>query len=339
MNPKVSFIVPVYNVPDIFLNTCITSILKQTESSIEVLLIDDGSTDGSGCICDTFAKKDNRIKVIHQPNKGLSGARNTGVKNASGEYITFVDGDDWVEADLISSLLPKQREDIVIGKIVKNYPNKEKYYRYSMADGQKFNKNDQIDLQKQILNFNGNISAVYGKLINREYLFKNNIFHNEDLSQGAEGIEFNFRLFQSISTGIFIDRYVYHYVYNAESITTTPSQKNMILALRCFEKIQENIESNLKYSEAERKLLLQSLNDRILYFIVTTAMSSIFNPKNGIPYTDKKNQLMKFMKNKTINMSFKNGDRSEIGIQRKIILLLIKFRLFSIINLLGKIKK
>lgn len=339
MNPKVSFIVPVYNVPAIFLNTCITSILKQTESSIEVLLIDDGSTDGSGSICDTFAKKDNRVKVIHQPNKGLSGARNTGVKNASGEYITFVDGDDWVEADLISSLLPKQPEDIVIGKIVKNYPNKEKYYRYSMVDGQKFNKNDQIDLQKQILNFNGNISAVYGKLINREYLFKNNIFHNEDLSQGAEGIEFNFRLFQSISTGIFIDRYVYHYVYNAESITTTPSQKNMILALRCFEKIQENIESNLKYSEAVRKLLLQSLNNRILYFIVTTAMSSIFNPKNGIPYTDKKNQLIKFMKNKTINMSFKNGDRSEIGIQRKIILLLIKFRLFSIINLLGKIKK
>ncbi|MFC6169395.1 glycosyltransferase family 2 protein [Loigolactobacillus jiayinensis] len=339
MDPKVSFIVPVYNVPDDFLNNCITSILKQTESNIEVLLIDDGSTDNSGNICDIFAKQDRRVNVIHQQNKGLSGARNTGVRNAKGEYITFVDGDDWVESNLVESLLPNQRVDVVIGKIVKDFPDKKKYYRYEMTDGETFGKDDRVLLQRQILNFQGNISTVCGKLIDREYLIRNAIYHDENLSQGAEGIEFNFRLFEFIGASVFIDKYVYHYVYDTESITTNPSRKNVILALKCFEKIKKNIQNNSMYSESMRKSLMQDLNTRLLYFIVTTAISSIFSSKNSNTYTEKKSMLIKFMKNNLIEVAFKKGDRSKIGLQRKVILFLIQFRLFYIVNILGKLKK
>ncbi|BBA83590.1 glycosyltransferase family 2 protein (plasmid) [Lactiplantibacillus plantarum] len=338
MNPKVSFVVPVYNVPDKFLNNCIISILKQTEANIEVLLIDDGSTDNSGDICDIFSKKDNRISVIHQHNKGLSGARNTGVRNARGKYITFVDGDDWVEPDLVESLLPSSQVDVVIGKIVKDFPNRKKYYQYEMTDGKFFSENDRVLLQKQILNFQGNISTVCGKLINREYLIKNAIYHDEKLSQGAEGIEFNFRLFELINSSIFVDRYIYHYVYDTESITTNPSQKNVALALQCFEKIQISIQNNLIYTENMRESLLQSLNTRLLYFIVTTAISSIFNPKNSSSYREKKDSLKKFMKNRLIDTAFRNGDKSKVGTQRQIILSFIKFHLFYAINILGKLK-
>ena len=91
----ISIIVPIYNV-EAYLPRCIESILHQTYADFEVLLIDDGSTDGSGRICDEYYDKDNRCKVIHQENKGLSGARNTGLRNAKGEYITFIDSDDYV---------------------------------------------------------------------------------------------------------------------------------------------------------------------------------------------------------------------------------------------------
>lgn len=102
--PKISVIVPVYNVEK-YLSRCIESILSQTFTDFELLLIDDGSTDGSGKICDAYAKTDNRVKVYHTENRGVSAARNLGIKEASADWICFVDSDDWVEEDYLSALL------------------------------------------------------------------------------------------------------------------------------------------------------------------------------------------------------------------------------------------
>lgn len=101
--PLISVIVPVYNVEK-YLKRCLDSIRKQTYSNIEILLIDDGSTDQSGRICDEFAKLDSRVRVLHKNNGGLSDARNVGIEEAKGEYITFVDSDDYVDEDLIEYL-------------------------------------------------------------------------------------------------------------------------------------------------------------------------------------------------------------------------------------------
>ena len=98
--PLISIIVPVYNVEK-YIDKCISSILQQTYPRIELLLIDDGSPDKSGIICDMYAQKDNRVRVFHKPNAGVSAARNTGINNAKGEFITFVDSDDWLEPDCI----------------------------------------------------------------------------------------------------------------------------------------------------------------------------------------------------------------------------------------------
>jgi len=99
-----SVIVPVYNVED-YLVRCVDSILGQTYPHLEVILVNDGSRDGSGAICDTYAARDARVKVIHKENGGLSSARNAGMDAATGEYITFVDSDDWIEADAYAHLL------------------------------------------------------------------------------------------------------------------------------------------------------------------------------------------------------------------------------------------
>lgn len=101
--PYISVIVPVYNVKSL-LPRCIDSLLNQQFTDYELLLIDDGSTDGSGDICDKYGKKDSRIKVIHKSNEGVSRTRNRGIDEAKGEWLTFVDSDDYVTPDYLSSL-------------------------------------------------------------------------------------------------------------------------------------------------------------------------------------------------------------------------------------------
>lgn len=101
---RLSVIIPIYNAEQ-HLNACILSVLSQTYSNLEILLIDDGSSDSSGAICDHYAQKDNRIQVIHKKNGGVSSARNAGLRAASGDYICFIDADDWIEADLFSLCL------------------------------------------------------------------------------------------------------------------------------------------------------------------------------------------------------------------------------------------
>ena len=103
MSPQISIIVPVYNVEK-YLSRCLDSILYQTFSDFEILLINDGSTDNSGGICDKYAKKDKRIRVFHKNNEGVSRARNTGLDNAKGDWITFVDSDDWIDKDMYYKL-------------------------------------------------------------------------------------------------------------------------------------------------------------------------------------------------------------------------------------------
>ncbi|MGN0251603.1 MAG: glycosyltransferase family 2 protein [Oliverpabstia sp.] len=103
MNEIVSVIIPVYNGKR-FLKECIDTVLEQTYQNLEIILIDDGSTDDSPGICDTYALKDNRIKVIHQRNQGVAVARNTGLENATGEYIVFIDSDDFINKRMIEKL-------------------------------------------------------------------------------------------------------------------------------------------------------------------------------------------------------------------------------------------
>lgn len=124
-NELISIIVPVYNV-ELYLEECIGSILKQTYENIEILLIDDGSTDNSPQICDSYAKKDTRIKVIHKENGGQALARNVGIKNAQGSYYMFIDSDDYIDAYMVEKLykaLKQSDSDMAMCNIKYIYEN------------------------------------------------------------------------------------------------------------------------------------------------------------------------------------------------------------------------
>ena len=104
MEKTISVIVPIYNVEK-YLDRCLKSIINQTYKNLEIILIDDGSPDNCGTICDEYAKKDNRIKVVHKDNGGLVKARNTGLDIATGEYISFIDPDDWIELNMYEEMI------------------------------------------------------------------------------------------------------------------------------------------------------------------------------------------------------------------------------------------
>ena len=107
--PQISVIIPVYNAEK-YLNRCIDSILAQSFTDFEVLLVDDGSPDGSGEICDNYIAKDSRIRVFHKQNEGVSSARNMGLDNAIGEWVTFVDADDWIEKDTLEQCIENSKD-------------------------------------------------------------------------------------------------------------------------------------------------------------------------------------------------------------------------------------
>ena len=147
--PILSVIVPVYN-NEQYLSRCVSSIVNQSFGDFDLLLIDDGSTDGSGVFCDDWKKKDNRIKVIHQLNKGVSAARNNGIMQSRGEYIAFVDSDDWIEEGLYEKAYLKAKEkdaDIVqfnynyyfdnVGIVCNKNEMKDEYIEIKCADDRK----------------------------------------------------------------------------------------------------------------------------------------------------------------------------------------------------------
>lgn len=110
MEELISIVVPIYNVEQ-YLRKCIDSILDQSYKNLEIILVDDGSPDSSGKICDEYAKEDIRVRVIHQENTGLSGARNAGLEIANGKYISFIDSDDWIDSKFIETLYHDMKEN------------------------------------------------------------------------------------------------------------------------------------------------------------------------------------------------------------------------------------
>ena len=168
----VSVIIPVFNVED-YLPSCLDSVLSQTHREIEVILIDDGSTDSSGKICDEYALKDSRIKVIHKANSGVADARNAGIDAASGDYIAFIDSDDYTDQDYIGYLLglcTANSSDLACCSHRVLNSGKESNYRFRKTDPGKYT--GKSDVMKAFLTTRLLSVSVWGKLFKRE-LFDN----------------------------------------------------------------------------------------------------------------------------------------------------------------------
>lgn len=337
MKTKVSVIVPVYNVPKKYLEKCVSSLVNQTLNDIEIILVDDGTPDTSGKLCDDFAKKDIRIKVIHQENKGLCGARNAGVKSSIGEWISFVDGDDWIEPDAYEKLYnigTKNNVDVVMFGYVKDYPSKSVIMHYDKYFENKkvYNTSEDITyLQKMILNYNANCAMAPTKFIRKSVIEKYNIYHDEKLRQGAEGIEFNIRLFSKIKSALFLNETFYHYIYNDESITTVHNEKNHQMVIECFKKIKSEINND----DSE---IMGWFYNRMKYVILTTAISGYFSRSNKEAYKIQKRKFKRYMSDTLVQETLKSKNYQGLSTTRKVTLFFIKYRLFLLVKIISMVR-
>ena len=333
----VSVIVPVYNVPTDLLKKCVKSIEEQTVKDIEIILVDDGTPDTSGSICDELAKEDQRIKVIHQKNQGLCTARNNGLKMAQGEWVSFVDGDDWIEKNTYELMLKKVKTtnaDIGVFGYVKDYPNhsvNSNFEKYFDETKNYENKEDLDFLLCMVLNYNSRFSSVTTKFIKKNFLVENNIYHDEELKQGAEGIEFNIRMIKAAKRVVFVNKDFYHYIYNSKSITNVHDEKNHELVLNCFKKIKEEIRT----SDIEIK---EWFYNRLKYVILTIAISGYFSPQVKEKYSTQKKKFNIFLEDDLIKETLKNKNAVGLSLSRKITLFFIKHKMYIFVKIIAFIR-
>lgn len=195
MSPYFSIIVPVYNSSQ-YLNRCIDSILSQTYNDFELILVDDGSIDESGNICDVYAQKDKRIRVFHQPNGGVSSARNKGIKEANGEYAIFVDSDDYILKDKLETakIYCKNYPDLITGL-------------YLVADSDKY-KQHSISIKDY--EYIKNVCVVWTSIFNTKIIKKHSILFNENTCHG-EDVLFVLNYFYYCRTILFVNEFGYNY--------------------------------------------------------------------------------------------------------------------------------
>lgn len=213
--PIISIIVPVYNVEK-YLPRCIDSILAQTFTDFELLLIDDGSIDNSGNICDDYAKKDNRIRVFHKQNGGVSSARNLGLDNAKGEWITFVDSDDLIDNETLNDYLRYNADLICQGlKQINAMDNSiEDLKKYDFLEA---SVSDHISYALYIMFINGSFGYIWNKLFKHRILKDHNIRFIEGISIREDEI-FVFKYCQYIKSIVLLPTINYNYVHYQNSL-------------------------------------------------------------------------------------------------------------------------
>ncbi len=226
---KVSIIVAVYNV-ERYIQRCVDSLLNQTYRNTEIILVDDGSTDGSAAICDDYAAKDPRVKVVHKPNGGVSSARQAGLEECSGDYVIHADPDDYVEADMIASLLAKAIEteaDIVTCDFFMNDQVKRQYYA------------DSADLLKKQIDVE-TICVCWNTFVRREFIIENQISFKPLWLCMSEDFLFICRLLAAGAKAVHLPKAFYHYwVSNGQSLTNKRSEKKLHSIMAVIDELGE----------------------------------------------------------------------------------------------------
>jgi glycosyltransferase involved in cell wall biosynthesis len=297
--PLISVIVPVYKV-EAYLNKCIDSIINQTYKNLEIILVDDGSPDNCGTICDEYAKIDNRIKVIHKTNGGLSDARNAGLNIATGDWITFVDSDDWIDYNLYSLLLEHSiHEDLIVFDVRHIFqnskcvePDKHKGFSITIDDN---NIQSLLDLL---------ISSKLGYTCNK--LFKrtkigNLIFQNIPF---REDLIFILKYLENIHTLKYIPVCGYNYLQRNSSLL----HKNNLIDLRQIDIVEDHLKVGISKISKKHNLaiynyiLLPYLTDILIRDIIRndslTSQEKLLYTQNIFEKNFIKNIKFRYCKNK-----------------------------------------
>ena len=237
----VSVIIPVYNVEE-YLRECVDSVLKQTYNTYEIILVDDGSTDSSGDICDAYAKQDMRIQAVHQKNQGLSGARNTGLSASKGKYVYFLDSDDWILPETLEELMDKAKKEAAevvffdANSFADNPDEFQVEQRYQRKDeyvtDEGYKVLDRLQKQKEYH------SAVPLLLLQREFLIENGIRFEPGIVY--EDMLYTYEVYCKAKRVAHVRKAFYQRRYRSNSIMTSrKNKKHYDSAKVVYEKVRD----------------------------------------------------------------------------------------------------
>lgn len=275
--PLISVIVPIYNAEK-FLHYCIDSILNQTVIDFELILVDDGSTDNSGKICDEYSEKDNRIWVIHKPNGGVSSARNSGIEAAQGEYICFVDSDDYLESNYLKELIETKRKYPDFDNVWCGFQTVEDYLKnnrnafaaennkdYSFSD-----LNSIMDLFEKWF-----VQMPWNKLYKTKTIVENSIVFPPELSLGEDYI-FNLRYLDCTNGKIVvINKPLYDYLRDGKESLDNKYYPNLLEIYRRLNSETEKYAQKWKLSEEQISKMYNSF-----FFRLEAVLRNTFNENN-----------------------------------------------------------
>ena len=287
LGPMISIIVPVYKVEP-YLRQCVDSILGQTYRDIEVLLIDDGSSDRCGEICDEYARIDNRIRVFHTENRGVASARQTGLLEARGEYIGFVDSDDWIEPEMFRTMLSgieNANADIIVCA----------FWREHFSSRREHRIRETVYTGKDALRalVEGTISNyLWDKLYHRA-LLQNILF---PIGKLYEDIPVMHQIVGKSNRTVLVQQPLYHYRQRPESITKEYSAKNLI------DYADAHLSRYFWFREHEKELFAEK-QDELLRF-VARGISKVWRWWFGCSKTEKKNNMGKIEELKCISRDY-----------------------------------
>lgn len=276
-SPLITIIIPVYNVEK-YLSQCLESIVCQTYKNLEIICIDDGSTDKSSCILQRYCQNDSRITIISKMNSGVSSARNLALKCINGEYVIFVDSDDWLDCKtcrIAIDYINKYSVDVVLWTYLREYQNSSAVKNIFDEGFIYFDYNDTktklhrrfFGLYKEELRHPENSDAivpVWGKCYKSESIFKSKAeFVDVDEIGTCEDALFNIDLFNKVETAVFIRQPLYHYrTYNDNSITANHKSDLFDKWNSLFDRMEEKIKVNdlpEYYDEALKNRIALSL--------------------------------------------------------------------------------
>lgn len=334
MDVKISIIIPIYNVDKEKLSNCLKSVLDQTYSNLEIIMVDDGSAVSCANFCDNYSQLDSRVSVIHQANQGLAGARYSGLKRATGEYVMFLDGDDYLSVDTckrVFDVVKRDKVDVVVFGCTLDYQQTQ--IRKKIGLSSKLYIREEIQyLEQKVLDFNANISSTVAKLIRREILVNHQEFAHTEIRQGAEDLVFSLLLFYFARDAYILDEYLYYYVYNPSSITHTYDDRNHQMVINCFKFMHQFL------LDTDQRKLEPQLYLRFLYAVVAVGVSGYFSPSNQQAYFLKKRGFRKFLNDEFVKQAFEKGPKKSLSSSRKVLLYCAQLGWFFPFLIAGKIR-
>lgn len=294
MEKKISVIVPVYNVEQ-YLERCVNSIINQTYENLEIILVDDGSTDRSGEMCDSFAEKDERIKVVHKENGGASAARNRGLDICLGEYVTFVDSDDWLDIHMykdLMELMVNMDADIVECNWEVIY-DEMKDIKQPVTEVTVLR---QVEAEKALFDGSGRATILPWNKIYKKNLFKNNRFPEGMMCEDQWLLP---KIYMMCKKTVYTNQKYYYYYQSPNSVMRASFGKKNLAALVSFEEtrnlyINNDLEELVELCDATYCFLL------IKYYNLSKKFLEDKSICGKIRNCYKK-RLQNFLKNKYLN--------------------------------------